>query len=119
MAIGVPLVVVLFAFLVVDVLLHLRAAASPSAKDSVADGVATSSRKLGPVSTGAAERASSPSAMTVVLWIAPGFLAIAGVDQTRFARGYAASVPEGVAAMVGALLLFLLPIDWNASAASR
>jgi sodium-dependent dicarboxylate transporter 2/3/5 len=52
--------------------------------------------------------------ITVALWIFPGFLAIAGADQSAFGRAYSASVPEGVAAMIGALLLFVLPIDWAA-----
>src|SRR3970282_1671646 len=52
--------------------------------------------------------------VTVALWVFPGFLAIAGVDQSAFGRTYAASVPEGVAAMIGALLLFVLPVDWRA-----
>ena len=47
--------------------------------------------------------------VTVLLWILPGLLAIAGLDDTGFARGYEKAMPEGVAAMVGALLLFVLP----------
>src|SRR5690606_38955777 len=34
-------------------------------------------------------------------------------DSTDFARAYAAAMPESVAAMTGAFLLFLLPIDWR------
>ena len=33
--------------------------------------------------------------------------------RTAFARGYEKAMPEGVAAMVGALLLFVLPVDWR------
>jgi sodium-dependent dicarboxylate transporter 2/3/5 len=51
--------------------------------------------------------------VTVVLWILPGLLAIAGLDHTSFARGYEKAMPEGVAAILGALLLFVLPIDWR------
>ena len=40
-------------------------------------------------------------------------MAIAGADDTAFARGYAAHMPEGVAAMIGACLLFVLPVNWR------
>jgi sodium-dependent dicarboxylate transporter 2/3/5 len=52
--------------------------------------------------------------VTVVLWLLPGLLAIAGAGQTAFARAYNAAVPESVAAMVGAILLFVLPLHWRA-----
>ncbi len=34
--------------------------------------------------------------------------------DSAFARGFATAVPEAVAAMVGAVLLFLLPVSWRA-----
>jgi sodium-dependent dicarboxylate transporter 2/3/5 len=74
--------------------------------------VATELARLGPVSR-AQRNVLLAFCVTVVLWITPGFFAIAGADQSPFARAYTASVPEGVAAMVGALLLFLIPIDWK------
>ncbi len=52
--------------------------------------------------------------VTVLLWVLPGFFALAGVEQSAFALRYARSMPEGVAAMVGALMLFVLPVDWRA-----
>jgi sodium-dependent dicarboxylate transporter 2/3/5 len=51
--------------------------------------------------------------VTVTLWILPGLLAIAGVGGSAFARGYHAAVPEAIAALTGAILLFLLPVDWR------
>ncbi len=51
---------------------------------------------------------------TVILWILPGLLAIAGAGDGAFARAYGAAVPEAIAALVGAILLFLLPVDWRA-----
>jgi sodium-dependent dicarboxylate transporter 2/3/5 len=52
-------------------------------------------------------------AATVLLWTLPGFLALAGLDDSTFSREYQKAVPEGVAAMIGALLLFVLPVDWR------
>jgi sodium-dependent dicarboxylate transporter 2/3/5 len=68
--------------------------------------------RLGPVSRGQ-RNVLMAFGLTVILWVAPGLFAIAGVDGSPFARAYALAVPESVAAMVGALLLFLLPIDWT------
>ncbi len=52
--------------------------------------------------------------ITVLLWIAPGIFAIARDGANRRSPApTATAVPEGVAAMLGALLLFVLPIDWR------
>ncbi len=51
-------------------------------------------------------------AVTVILWITPGFLALIwGVDSPAM-KGYNSRVPESVAALIGALLLFVIPVDW-------
>jgi sodium-dependent dicarboxylate transporter 2/3/5 len=41
-------------------------------------------------------------------------VAIAGFDNSGFAKAYEAAVPESVAAMIGAVLLFVLPVNWQA-----
>ncbi|MEO5821197.1 MAG: SLC13 family permease [Vicinamibacteraceae bacterium] len=51
--------------------------------------------------------------VTVLLWTAPGLFAAVGQGDSAFARGLQASVPESVAAMLGATLLFLLPVNWT------
>ncbi len=51
--------------------------------------------------------------LTVMLWVAPGLFAVAGLDTSPFGRAYAQAIPESIAAMVGALLLFVLPVDWS------
>jgi solute carrier family 13 (sodium-dependent dicarboxylate transporter), member 2/3/5 len=52
-------------------------------------------------------------AITVLLWAAPGLAAIARVDGSPAMKAFADSVPEAVAALIGAVLLFVLPIDWR------
>jgi sodium-dependent dicarboxylate transporter 2/3/5 len=52
--------------------------------------------------------------VTIALWVAPGILAVAGLEALPWAAAFIRSVPESVAAMVGALLLFLLPVSWKA-----
>ena len=69
--------------------------------------------KLGPLSRGQ-RNVLMAFGLTVVLWVAPGLFAIAGLDASPFARAFAQAIPESIAAMIGALLLFVLPLDWNA-----
>jgi sodium-dependent dicarboxylate transporter 2/3/5 len=110
MSIAVPIVVVLFGFLACYFwAISLRGlGASGGGAVIVRDEL----RKMGPVSRGQ-RNVIAAFTVTVALWIAPGFLAMAGAGDSTFSRLYAASVPEGIAAMLGALLLFVLPVDWR------
>jgi sodium-dependent dicarboxylate transporter 2/3/5 len=69
--------------------------------------------RLGPVSRGQRNVLIAFS-VTVVLWVTPGIFALLGQDRTPFATAYGQAVPESVAAMVGAMLLFVMPVDWRA-----
>jgi solute carrier family 13 (sodium-dependent dicarboxylate transporter), member 2/3/5 len=110
MALGVPIVVLLFGFLVA---LFSSTARGLRVGEGSGDLVREELRRLGPLS--AAERNVLVAfGITVVLWVAPGLFTIGGWDETAFARGYAKAMPEGIAAMAGAMLLFLLPVDWRA-----
>jgi sodium-dependent dicarboxylate transporter 2/3/5 len=111
MMLGVPLVGVLFAIVVA--MFYLAAGRGVAVSHESVTLVSRELARLGPVSTGQ-RNVLVAFGVTVALWIFPGFLAIAGADQSAFGRAYAASLPEGVAAMIGALLLFVLPIDWSA-----
>jgi sodium-dependent dicarboxylate transporter 2/3/5 len=110
MAIGLPLVVLLFIFLVA--FFYLTTARGLSVDERGVELVKQEMTKLGQVSR-AERNVLVAFSVTVTLWILPGLLAIAGLDHTGFARGYEKAMPEGVAAMLGALLLFVLPIDWR------
>jgi sodium-dependent dicarboxylate transporter 2/3/5 len=68
--------------------------------------------KLGPLSAGE-RNVLIAFGITVLLWIAPGIFAAVGQSDSAFAKAFQASVPESIAAMLGATLLFLLPIDWT------
>jgi len=52
-------------------------------------------------------------AVTVLLWVFPGLLAVVGLRETSIGKAYEASMPEAAAALTGAILLFLLPVDWR------
>ncbi len=49
--------------------------------------------------------------VAVVLWVAPSVLSLVHGPHSDLMKAYDAHFPEAIAAMVGALLLFLLPVD--------
>jgi sodium-dependent dicarboxylate transporter 2/3/5 len=49
--------------------------------------------------------------VTVALWVVPGIVALVAGDQSAMYQSVNRSVPEAVAAVAGAMLLFLLPGD--------
>ena len=51
--------------------------------------------------------------ITVTLWLIPGILALLYGETATITKAYSKMMPEGVAALIGAALLFLLPVDWN------
>jgi solute carrier family 13 (sodium-dependent dicarboxylate transporter), member 2/3/5 len=111
MAIGVPAVVLVYAFLAT--LFYFTSARGVGVGAESTQLVRDELTKLGPLSRGQ-RNVLIAFGVTVALWVAPGLFAIAGLDDASFAIRYGEAVPEGIAAMLGACLLFLLPIDWRA-----
>ena len=110
MAIGVPIVAMLFAYLVTQ--FYFTSVRGFDVAAGSTELVHRELERLGKQTAGQ-RNVLIAFGITIILWIAPGLLAIAGLDQSAFARGYAAHMPEGVAAMIGACLLFVLPVDWR------
>ncbi len=111
MLLGVPLTVLLFGFLVVY--FRWRLLKGLTIDTTQAGHMQEELRKLGPMSAGQRNTLIAFGA-TVALWLFPGVLTIVGFGDSALARGYEAAVPESVAAMIGAILLFLLPVNWRA-----
>ncbi len=111
MAVGVPIVLVLFALLAAGFVVVCARGVVVSAGSAAL--VREELARIGPL-TAAQRNVLVAFGLTVLLWIFPGLLSLAGFDGTAFATGYAEAVPEGVAAMLGATLLFLLPVEWRA-----
>lgn len=111
MAVGVPLVVLLFGVLMAY--FYLTCTRGVLAGEGSATLVRDELRKLGPMKPGE-RNVLLAFGVTVLLWLLPGLFAVAGLGDTAFARGYTQLVPEAVAALCGALLLFLLPVSWRA-----
>ena len=111
MVLGVPLTLLMFGFLIAW--LYFRLLRGVTLDAAGADRIIEESRGLGPLSAGQ-RNVVVAFGVAVTLWLIPGFLAIAGASDAPFTKAYTAAVPESVAAMVGAILLFLLPINWRA-----
>jgi sodium-dependent dicarboxylate transporter 2/3/5 len=111
MVFGVPCVVIVFLLLVVY--FRWRLLSGLVIDSSRTERIHDELRKLGPMTT-AQRNTLVAFGLTVALWLFPGVLAIAGLGETGLARAYDAAVPESIAAMIGATLLFVMPVNWRA-----
>ena len=74
--------------------------------------VAEELRKLGSMTTGE-RNVVIAFAVTVALWVLPGVFSLALGETHATTRRFAALFPESVAAIVGALLLLVIPVSWR------
>jgi sodium-dependent dicarboxylate transporter 2/3/5 len=74
--------------------------------------VAEELRKLGTMTTGE-RNVLIAFAATVALWVLPGVFSLALGETHATTRQFAALFPESVAAIVGALLLLIIPVSWR------
>ena len=107
-AVSLPTVAILGAILVA-VLARLFPA-GVERLDGVTAFVRTERRRLGVWTTGQRSTATA-FAVTVVLWVVPGLVLVAVGPDHPVSEWLRSRLPEGVAALIGAILLFLLPGD--------
>jgi len=106
MLIGVPVVLVLFVYL----FFYLNAACGAGVRrlPGSAELLRREHARLGPWTRG--QRSTLLAFVAaVVLWVIPGIVALTAGTESAAYKAINASVPEAVAALVGAGLLFLLP----------
>jgi sodium-dependent dicarboxylate transporter 2/3/5 len=103
---GVPIVAALFGFLVV----YLNAVGPAGVRElpAGADLIRHERAQLGPWTRGQRSVAIA-FGVTVALWVAPGFVALLAGEDGAVYLALTRRIPEGVAALVGATLLFILP----------
>jgi sodium-dependent dicarboxylate transporter 2/3/5 len=106
MLVGVPTVLVLFSFLY----LYLSHAAPAGVRElpAGAEQIRRERDGLGPWTRGQRSIAIA-FGITVFLWILPGLVAIVAGEKSAAYANLTRSAPEGVAALFGAMLLFILP----------
>jgi solute carrier family 13 (sodium-dependent dicarboxylate transporter), member 2/3/5 len=106
MLIGVPAVLLLFSFLYV--FLNAVAPAGVRELPAGAELIHRERKRLGPWSRGQRSVAIA-FGVTVALWVIPGLVAIVAGEASVAYQGLTRRLPEGVAALLGAMLLFVLP----------
>jgi sodium-dependent dicarboxylate transporter 2/3/5 len=110
MVFGLPIALALVAFLVVY--LNRVCPADPQLMDGNAAWIQSEKAKLGPLTRGESNVLLA-FGLTVLLWLLPGVLALVyGADSAAY-RGFNQRLPEGVVALLGAALLFVLPVHWG------
>ncbi|MCM4078630.1 SLC13 family permease [Paractinoplanes hotanensis] len=110
MAMAAPICLLMFAVLAVVLLLLNK----PEIRriEGVEEYVASERAKLGTFS--AAERNTLIAfVVTVTLWIFPGVIAVIAGTESAVYDTVSARLNEGVVAVLGASLLFLLPVSWR------
>jgi sodium-dependent dicarboxylate transporter 2/3/5 len=105
-AVPMLLVMYLFLFLMLYGLHKPEIAVIPGSREHVRAELA----RLGSWSRGQ-KNSLAAFLVTVVLWVVPGFLALAWGSDSAQARWYSGRLPEAAAALAGAILLFVLPLD--------
>ena len=110
MLVGVPIVVVTMAFLIVWFLVP-RARAIRLGPEAVRM-VRNELKKLGSMGRGERNVVWAFS-VTIALWVLPGVFSLVLGDAHPLTRRFAVLVPESIAAIVGALLLLIIPISWR------
>jgi sodium-dependent dicarboxylate transporter 2/3/5 len=74
--------------------------------------VKTELKKLGKWTRGQ-KNALLAFSVAVTLWVMPGFIVLIWGTQSAVATFYSSRIPETVAALIAALLLFVLPVNWK------
>jgi solute carrier family 13 (sodium-dependent dicarboxylate transporter), member 2/3/5 len=108
MTLGVPIVVVLFLFL----WFYFNKLAPAGVREIAgsAEMLDREREKLGAWTRGQ-KSVVAAFAVTVLLWIVPGLIALFAGEQSAIYKTLNTRIPEAVGAMVGAILLFVLPGD--------
>ncbi len=108
---GAALPICLLMFVVLAVVLLLLNKPEIKRIDGVADYVAQQRAELGPLSR-AEKNTLIAFATTVTLWIFPGVIAVIFTTESAIYAEVSERLDEGIVAVLGAALLYLLPTDW-------
>lgn len=110
MSFAIPLLLMLFILLFV--LMYFLHKPEVSHIEGSREYVAQEREHLGPWTRGQ-KNAMIAFLITVTLWLIPGVLALLYGTSSPISKSYNAHMPEAIAALVGAALLFMLPVNWK------
>jgi sodium-dependent dicarboxylate transporter 2/3/5 len=107
---AVPLLVVMY--IILYFLLYLLHKPESAEIEGSTEFVKTELKKLGKWTRGQ-KNALLAFSVAVTLWVMPGFIVLIWGTQSAVATFYSSRIPETVAALIAALLLFVLPVNWK------
>ncbi len=110
--IGAALPICLLMFVALAVILFLVNRPEIRRIDGVADYVANERAKMGRLSR-AEKNTLIAFGITVTLWIVPGVVALVAGNESAAYTAISDRLDEGIVAVLGASLLFVLPTDWS------
>ena len=111
MAVATPIAVAMIAFL----LLYFRWALPPDLPPAADAGDRIRAERASlPLMSRAEKNVLFAFSVTVSLWVLPGLLAVALGPEAPLAVRVQRLLPEPVSALLGASLLFVLPVEWKA-----
>ncbi len=110
MIVAVPILVVMFIFLFV--IMYFTHKPEMSKIEGSREYVSNEKKMLGKWTRGQ-KNALIAFIITVLLWVIPGFFALFIGTSSPLYKSFNALVPEGVAAVIGSVLLFILPVSWK------
>lgn len=101
--------------MVLFLIFYLRWACPPDAGilEGNMDWLRAEKQKLGSLSRGE-RNVLVAFAVTIVLWLLPGFASLNGPGGKAVEAWFAQHLPESIAALTGGVLLFILPVDFQA-----
>jgi sodium-dependent dicarboxylate transporter 2/3/5 len=110
MSFGIPIVLVLF--LLLFLYLYYLCPAGKKKFAGIRELLIHEHSRLGAITVG--ERNTLIAfTVTVILWLMPGILTLALGDGNPLTTTFTRHFPESVSAMIGACLLFLIPVSWK------
>lgn len=110
MLFAIPLLIIMYALLFI--LLYALHKPEVSHIEGSHEYVKEELRKLGKWTPGQ-RNALIAFLVAVVLWIVPGFLAVIYGATSPESKFYNTKMPESIAALIAAALLFVLPVNWK------
>jgi len=110
MAFCLPLTIVLLAFL--SIYLSRAFGRGGAFSEEVIQWIKSEKKKLGPL-TRAQKNVWIAFAITVCLWIVPGVMGLLLGPSSKTYAWFNEHLPEAVAGLLGGLLLFVLPVNWQ------
>jgi sodium-dependent dicarboxylate transporter 2/3/5 len=99
-------------FVIAAIVLHFQYPANVKRIEGASEMIEQKRSELGPMGKGA-HVTMFAFATAVVLWVLPGILSIAFGSDSAITTTYNAILPESVVALIAALILFVVPVDYK------